>query len=102
MYPRQDNVSCHAAHHLAVMFVLLQAAIGLQSVADNRGARRNGAVDKAGNAVCREVSQPVEPDAPGAAISQKFYRADDQQFADMAATLAARRRVVLCSVGKIA
>jgi len=94
MDPRQYDMSGHAADHLALVLVLFEAAIGLQPVTDDRGAGRDDATDEAGNARRREVLEPVEPDVPGSAISGQLHRADEQQFADVAATLTAGRRIV--------
>src|SRR4029077_9831616 len=91
----QHDVTRHAANHLALMLVLLEAAISLHGGADDRGTRRHRGTDEAGNGRCRQVLEPVETDASGPVFGRQLHRADDQQFADMAAALAARRRGVL-------
>jgi len=102
VHPGQQDMGGHAADHLATVLVFLEAEIGRQPVADDRGAGRDDTTDEPGDAGRREVVQAVEPDAPRLALVRQLDRADHQQLANVAAALATGRRICLGPVGEVA
>src|SRR5215469_18115496 len=98
MNPGQQDMRCHGSDDLWLVFVVLQAAIRGEAIADHGCAALDDTADKSGDAFRGEVAQRFEPDPAWMAFLGQLYCTDDQKLADVASALAACDGILLRAV----
>src|SRR5207245_1541009 len=71
------------AYRLAHVPVFSELQVARQTVADHRRVRRHHALNKAADVLAGAVSQRLQPHPPRVTVRGEFYRANDQQLADI-------------------
>src|SRR5712671_726061 len=83
MHPGQQDVCRHAAYRLAHVPVFPELQVARQTVADHSRVRRHHALNKAADVLAGAVPQRLQPHPPWVTVRGEFYRANDQQLADI-------------------
>ncbi len=102
MDPRHHDVRRHFSDDLRLVVIAFQAFVGREAVTEDGGASLSSAGDEGADTGCGKVFQRREADTARLTFGRKLDCADDVQFANRAAALAAGDRVGFGAVGDIA
>lgn len=102
MDPRHHDVSRHLTDDLRLVIIALQALIGRKPITEDCRSGRDSAGDEGADTGCGKVFQRREADTARLTFGRKLDCADDVQFANRTAALAAGDRVGFGAVGDIA